>query len=146
MVRSIGFVGTTQLDQQVTLELFASGYKCLVSIAVEQFGFDVDLATVFQLLLRFHDPEAGTITLDGHDLRDISLESLRRNVGVVLQDNVLFSGSILDNLRLKQAAGTLNPGDLEDLRRYLKADYNPDKDFLPPDLAKAAEAQLKARP
>ena len=53
---------------------------------------------------------------------------------------------ILDNLRLKQAAGTLNPGDLQDLTRYLKADYNPDKDFLPPDLAKAAEAQLKARP
>jgi outer membrane protein len=45
---------------------------------------------------------------------------------------------ILDNLRLKQAAGTLSPGDLQDLSRYLKADYNPDKDFLPPDLAKEA--------
>ncbi|MDY7563086.1 TolC family outer membrane protein [Pseudomonas sp. 10B1] len=45
---------------------------------------------------------------------------------------------ILDNLRLKQAAGTLNPGDLQDLSRYLKADYNPDKDFLPPDLATEA--------
>ena len=48
---------------------------------------------------------------------------------------------ILDNLRLKQAAGTLNPGDLEALSHYLKADYNPDKDFLPPDLAKAAAEQ-----
>lgn len=45
---------------------------------------------------------------------------------------------ILDNLRLKQAAGTLGPGDLQDLSRFLKADYNPDKDFLPPDLAKEA--------
>ncbi|QKF51045.1 TolC family outer membrane protein [Pseudomonas graminis] len=45
---------------------------------------------------------------------------------------------ILDNLRLKQAAGTLSPGDLQDLSRFLKADYNPDKDFLPPDLAKEA--------
>ncbi|MDR6916796.1 outer membrane protein [Pseudomonas sp. 3296] len=53
---------------------------------------------------------------------------------------------ILDNLKLKQQAGTLNPGDLEDLKRFLKADYNPDKDFLPPDLAKAAEQQLKSRP
>lgn len=53
---------------------------------------------------------------------------------------------ILDNLRLKQAAGTLNPGDLQDLSRYLKADYNPDRDFLPPDLAKAAQEQLRARP
>ncbi|SEM86625.1 outer membrane protein [Pseudomonas sp. ok272] len=53
---------------------------------------------------------------------------------------------ILDNLSLKQVAGTLSPGDLQDLKRYLKADYNPDKDFLPPDLAKAAAEQLKARP
>ena len=51
---------------------------------------------------------------------------------------------ILDNLRLKQAAGTLNPGDLEALSRYLKADYNPDKDFLPPDLAQAAAANLRS--
>ena len=51
---------------------------------------------------------------------------------------------ILDNLRLKQAAGTLNPGDLEALSRYLKADYNPDKDFLPPDLAKEAAANMRS--
>ena len=53
---------------------------------------------------------------------------------------------ILDNLRLKQQAGTLNPGDLQDLARWLNPNYNPDKDFLPPDLAKAAAEQLKARP
>lgn len=50
---------------------------------------------------------------------------------------------ILDNLRLKQAAGTLNPGDLDALSRYLKADYNPDKDFLPPDLAQEAAANIR---
>ncbi|MGV8916402.1 MAG: TolC family outer membrane protein [Pseudomonas sp.] len=50
---------------------------------------------------------------------------------------------ILDNLRLKQAAGTLNPGDLQDLSRYLKSDYNPDKDFLPPDLAKEAQKNFE---
>ncbi|KQB51677.1 channel protein TolC [Pseudomonas endophytica] len=50
---------------------------------------------------------------------------------------------ILDNLRLKQAAGTLSPGDLDALSRYLKADYNPDKDFLPPDLAKEAAANIR---
>jgi len=53
---------------------------------------------------------------------------------------------ILNNLRLKQAAGTLSPADLEALGTYLKPDYNPDKDFLPPDLAKAAEAQLQGNP
>lgn len=50
---------------------------------------------------------------------------------------------ILDNLRLKQAAGTLSPADLEALAGFLKPDYDPDKDFLPPDLAKAAEAELR---
>jgi outer membrane protein len=50
---------------------------------------------------------------------------------------------IIDNLRLKQAAGTLSPSDLQELSRYLKADYNPDKDFLPPDLAKAAQKNLE---
>ena len=50
---------------------------------------------------------------------------------------------ILNNLRLKQAAGTLSPDDLAALEQYLKSDYNPDEDFLPPDLAKAAEAQLR---
>ena len=53
---------------------------------------------------------------------------------------------ILDNLRLKQAAGTLSPADLQDLSRYLKPDYNPDRDFLPPDLAQAAAQQLRSRP
>lgn len=41
---------------------------------------------------------------------------------------------ILDNLRLKQAAGTLNPDDLQQLAAYLKPDYDPDSDFLPTDL------------
>ncbi len=50
---------------------------------------------------------------------------------------------IINNLRLKQAAGTLSPADLEALKQYLKSDYDPDRDFLPPDLAKAAEAQLR---
>ena len=39
---------------------------------------------------------------------------------------------IIDNLSLKQAAGTLSPQDLEDLSAWLKADYNPDRDFIPP--------------
>jgi outer membrane protein len=50
---------------------------------------------------------------------------------------------IIDNLRLKQAAGTLNPGDLQDLARFLKPDYNPDKDFLPPDLAAQARKNFE---
>lgn len=50
---------------------------------------------------------------------------------------------IINNLSLKQAAGTLSPADLEALSGFLNKSYNPDKDYLPPDLAKAAEAQLR---
>lgn len=57
-------------------------------------------STLVQLLTRFYEVNAGRVTLDGHDVRDLAQRSLRRHVGVVLQDNVLFSGSILDNLRL----------------------------------------------
>ncbi|OYQ18282.1 channel protein TolC [Pseudomonas mandelii] len=74
------------------------------------------------------------------------LDSQRQLYASVRNYNNSRYDYILDNLRLKQAAGTLSPGDLQDLTRYLKADYNPDKDFLPPDLAKAAAAQLKANP
>ncbi|WP_338489337.1 TolC family outer membrane protein [Pseudomonas trivialis] len=74
------------------------------------------------------------------------LDSQRQLYASVRNYNNSRYDYILDNLRLKQAAGTLNPGDLQELTRYLKADYNPDRDFLPPDLAKAAAEQLKARP
>jgi len=52
---------------------------------------------------------------------------------------------ILDNLRLKQAAGTLSPQDLQDLGRFLKPDYNPDRDFLPPDLAREAAKNFERK-
>jgi ATP-binding cassette subfamily B protein len=55
-------------------------------------------STAMALLQRLWDPVDGRITLDGHDLRDITLESLRRNVGVVFQEALLFNRSIRDNL------------------------------------------------
>jgi putative ABC transport system ATP-binding protein len=57
-------------------------------------------STLVQLLTRFYEVQSGAVKLDGVDIRDLTQHELRRNVGVVLQDNVLFSGSILDNLRL----------------------------------------------
>jgi putative ABC transport system ATP-binding protein len=57
-------------------------------------------STLVQLLTRFYEVQSGAVKLDGIDIRDLTQQALRRNVGVVLQDNVLFSGSILDNLRL----------------------------------------------
>jgi ATP-binding cassette subfamily B protein len=57
-------------------------------------------STVVQLLTRFYDVNEGSVTIDGIDVKDLRQTDLRRHVGVVLQDNVLFSGSILENLRL----------------------------------------------
>ncbi|MCP1518079.1 putative ABC transport system ATP-binding protein [Pseudomonas migulae] len=57
-------------------------------------------STLVQLLTRFYEVQSGAVKLDGVDIRDLTQHELRRNIGVVLQDNVLFSGSILDNLRL----------------------------------------------
>jgi ATP-binding cassette subfamily B protein len=55
--------------------------------------------TVFQLLLRFYDPEAGKISFDGIDLRDLAPEELRRQIGLVAQDPVIFSTTALENIR-----------------------------------------------
>jgi ATP-binding cassette subfamily B protein len=55
-------------------------------------------STAMALLQRLWDPVDGRITLDGQDLRDVTLESLRRNVGVVFQEALLFNRSIRDNL------------------------------------------------
>ena len=55
--------------------------------------------TVMNLLNRFYDVDSGAITFDGVDVRDFKLASLRQNVGIVLQDPQLFSGTIRDNIR-----------------------------------------------
>jgi ATP-binding cassette, subfamily B, bacterial len=55
--------------------------------------------TVFNLLLRFYDPEAGTIRVDGIDIRDLRLTDLRDAMAIVPQDPVLFTASVADNIR-----------------------------------------------
>ena len=55
--------------------------------------------TLVRLLLRFHDPDLGAVTLDGHDIRDLTLQSLRGSVALVSQTTTLFPGSVRDNVR-----------------------------------------------
>ncbi|MEO9254501.1 MAG: ABC transporter ATP-binding protein [Tepidiformaceae bacterium] len=55
-------------------------------------------STLLNLLSRFYDVTEGRITIDDHDIRDVTLESLRRNVGVVLQDVFLFTATVRDNI------------------------------------------------
>lgn len=79
------------------------------------------------------------------DIVDV-LNAQRQLYASVRNYNTARYAYIISNLRLKQAAGTLSPSDLQELDKYLTATYNPDKDFLPPDIDKAAEQQLKADP
>ncbi len=55
-------------------------------------------STLANLVCRFHDPSSGTIRIDGHDLKTLSLEAYRRNLGVVLQEPFLFFGTVAENI------------------------------------------------
>lgn len=62
--------------------------------------------TVVSLISRFYDVGAGTITIDGHDISRVTLYSLRRQVGVMMQDSFIFSGTIIDNIRYARPEAT----------------------------------------
>jgi subfamily B ATP-binding cassette protein MsbA len=71
--------------------------------------------TTINLLPRFYDPNGGRILIDGYDIRDVTVDSLRRNIAVVLQETFLFSGTIKDNI----AYGRLGASD-EDIVKAAK--------------------------
>ncbi|AIQ12152.1 ABC transporter ATP-binding protein [Paenibacillus durus] len=66
-------------------------------------------STIINLIGRFYDITGGRITIDGQDIRDVTLNSLRSQIGIVLQDTFIFSGTIRDNIRF----GRLDANDLE---------------------------------
>ncbi|MEW6399878.1 MAG: ABC transporter ATP-binding protein [Bacillota bacterium] len=76
--------------------------------------------TVISLLARFYDPEQGRITVDGHDVRRVTLASLRRQMGVVLQENFAFSGTISENIRYGRPGAS--DREVEDAARAVGAD------------------------
>lgn len=63
-------------------------------------------STCLKLLFRFYDVDCGSISIDGHDIRDLTLLSLRKHIGVVPQDTVLFNASIIYNLRYANSDAT----------------------------------------
>ncbi|HEU4745319.1 MAG TPA: ABC transporter ATP-binding protein [Anaerolineales bacterium] len=63
--------------------------------------------TIINLLPRFYDPSEGRITIDGYDLRDVTLDSLRSQIGIVLQETTLFSGTIRENIAFGKPEATL---------------------------------------
>jgi ABC-type multidrug transport system fused ATPase/permease subunit len=75
-------------------------------------------STIAKLLLRFYDPDAGVIALDGVDLRDLTLDSLRRNISLVQQETLMFHGTIRDNIGYGSSAA----GDEDIVRAAIAAD------------------------
>ena len=63
--------------------------------------------TIINLIMRFYDPSQGRVTIDGHDLRDVQLPSLRSQISLVLQDPFIFSGKIGDNIRYGKLDATM---------------------------------------
>ncbi len=57
-------------------------------------------SSILNLIMRFYDPKAGRVEIDGQDLRDITMESLHRLIGIVLQENFLFNNTIKENLKI----------------------------------------------
>jgi ATP-binding cassette subfamily B protein len=55
-------------------------------------------STIINLILRFYDVSAGAVKIDGIDVRSVTQASLRRQIGIVLQDNILFSGTVAENI------------------------------------------------
>ena len=67
----------------------------------------VGKTTLTQLISRFYEPQSGSILIDGQDIRDVTIESLRRNISPVLQDTFLFNGSIAENIGYAVPEATL---------------------------------------
>ena len=98
--------GTVKFED-VTFRYFGGGEPVLKNVSfIADPGATIALlgatgsgkTTIINLLPRFYDPSEGRITIDGHDLRDVKLESLRSQIGIVLQETTLFSGTIRENI------------------------------------------------
>ena len=86
--------------EDVDLTFPAGGVTALVG------GNGAGKSTLVSLIARFYDPTAGRILIDGNDIREVTLASLRRSVSMSLQDSALLSGSVRDNLLLAKPDAT----------------------------------------
>ena len=85
--------GSNYVVKNLSLEIQAGEYVALVGSS------GVGKTTLCSLIPRFYEVNAGKILLDGQDIRDVTLRSLRRNIGIVQQDVYLFAGTVADNIR-----------------------------------------------
>lgn len=88
--------------KHVTLDISVGDYVAIVGTS------GVGKTTLCSLIPRFYEVTDGQILIDGQDIRDVTLRSLRRNVGVVQQDVYLFAGTVADNIRYGRLDATLS--------------------------------------
>lgn len=100
----------------VTFRYFGTGEPVLNDVSLEaEPGQTIALlgatgsgkSTIINLIPRFYDVTSGRVTIDGHDVRDVCLDTLRAQIGIVLQDTTLFSGSIRDNIAFGRPEASL---------------------------------------
>jgi ATP-binding cassette subfamily B protein len=92
--------GDEDVLREIDLRIPVGG--CVALVGVSGGG----KSTMAKLVARFYDPDRGTVRVDGNDLREVELRSYRRQLGVVLQDPFLFSGTIADNIRFARPDAT----------------------------------------
>lgn len=103
--------------RNINLEVKAGDYMALVGPS------GVGKTTMCSLIPRFYEVSEGSIKIDGMDIRNIKLKSLRKNIGIVQQDVYLFTGTVMDNIRY----GALNASDEEVIRAAKNANAH---DFI----------------
>ncbi len=97
---SFGYQAAAPALQNISLDIQAGMKIALVGPS------GAGKTTVFNLLLRFYDPDSGRITIDGQDIRAVRLESLRENIALVTQEPMLFDESVADNIALGRRSAT----------------------------------------
>jgi len=92
--------GKRQALKQISLEMKAGQSIALVGHTGS------GKTTIASLISRFYDPTGGSVKIDGVDVRDLSVDSLRGNISIVLQDTFIFSGTIMENIRFGRPDAT----------------------------------------
>lgn len=113
--RQIGFAYKRSQPVLQNLNLVARSGERIALVGASGAG----KTTLVNLLPRFYDPQSGKVLIDGIDIREVQLKSLRRQIGIVPQETVLFSGAIAENIAFGRA--TYNLADVETAAKIANA-------------------------
>lgn len=111
---SFGYDSSRQILSNINLEISPNQIIGVVG------GTGAGKSTLLSLVPRFYDPTAGRVTLDGRDIREITKKSLREQIAIVLQDTLLFSASVRENIAYGRPGATDN--DVREAARRAQAD------------------------